>query len=168
MSIQEHLIVMGVILSAQGLQGNIIVKSFTSPSLNIMNMHLVDQHKQKIILKFIKQNAKSYLICKFNNIDNRTDAEKVQGLQLFSYRSDLPLLQPDEFYMEDLKGLKVVDHKLLPLGKVIHTLNLGAGDILEIAFLNNQKTIFLPFTKQLFPVVTEQYIILNLPYNIHI
>lgn len=158
---QEKLMVMGIILSAQGLKGNIIVKSFTYPALNIMNMRLVNQQRQTIILKLIKQNSKSNLICKFNEINNRTDAEKLKGLKIFSCRSDLPLLEPNEFYIEDLRGLTVVDHTLLPLGKVVNTLNFGAGDIIEIEFLNNKIECF-PFTKVFFPTITSQYISLNL------
>lgn len=166
MFIKENLILVGVILSAQGLKGNIVIKSFTSPPINIINMQLVNPIEQRIVLKLINQNSKGNLICQFNEINNRTDAEKLKGLQLFYDRLTLPLLNDDEFYIEDLKELTVLDPKLVPIGKIINIFNFGAGDIIEIKFLTAKKPGLFPFNKQFFPLVTKEYIILNLSSSV--
>ncbi|HJD57340.1 MAG TPA: ribosome maturation factor RimM, partial [Rickettsia endosymbiont of Sericostoma sp. HW-2014] len=68
MSIKEGLIFVGVVLSAQGIKGNVIVKSFTMPNTNIIKMNLVDELGEKIILKLLSQNSKGDIICRFNQV----------------------------------------------------------------------------------------------------
>ncbi len=162
MFIKENLILVGAILSGQGLKGNVVVKSFTSPTVNIIDMQLVNHLEEKIILKLLNQNSKGDLICRFNDINNRTEADALKGLQLFCDRSNFPVLDNEEFYIADLKNLPVVDPQLVPIGKIINIFNFGAGDIIEVKFTLNEKSKLFPFNKQFFPVVTKEYIILNL------
>ncbi len=159
-SIKKDLIFVGVVSSAHGMQGNVYVKSFTMPNTNIIKMNLVDELGKKIILKLISQNSKGDIICRFNKINNRTLAEELKGCKLFCHRRDFPSLSEDEFYIEDLRGLLVLDTNLVAIGKITNVFNFKAGDIIEIEFVSNKKVELFPFNKQFFPVVTKEHAIL--------
>jgi 16S rRNA processing protein RimM len=159
-SIKKDLIFVGVVSSVHGVQGNVYVKSFTMPNTNIIKMNLVDELGKKIILKFISQNSKGDIICRFNEINSRTLAEGLKGCKLFCHRHDFPSLSEDEFYIEDLRGLLVLDTNLVTIGKITNVFNFKAGDIIEIEFVSNKKVELFPFNKQFFPVVTKEHAIL--------
>jgi 16S rRNA processing protein RimM len=156
----DKLIFMGVISSAHGIKGEVIVKSLTQPKSNICKLQLVDTAENIFNLKLMRQNTNGSLICKVNNINNRNDAEKLAGSKLFCLRSTLPNPNPGEFYIEDLKGLKVVDKELNLIGKVKDICNFGAGDLIEVAFEAGTLELF-PFTKEFFPEITAEYIVLK-------
>lgn len=159
-SIKEDLIFVGVVSSVHGVQGNVYVKSFTMPNTNIIKMNLVDELGKKIILKLISQNSKGDIICRFNEINSRTLAEGLKGCKLFCHRRDFPSLSEDEFYIEDLRGLLVLDTNLVAIGKITNVFNFKAGDIIEIEFVINKKVELFPFNKQFFSVVTKEHAIL--------
>ncbi len=161
MSIKEGLIFVGVVSSAQGIKGNVYVKSFTMPNTNIIKMNLVDELGEKIVLKLLSQNSKGDIICRFNDINNRTLAEGLKGCKIFCHRSDFPSLSEDEFYIEDLKGLLVLDSNLVVIGKITNIFNFNAGNIIEIEFVSDKIVELFPFNKQFFPVITKDHAILT-------
>ncbi|HJD56923.1 MAG TPA: ribosome maturation factor RimM, partial [Rickettsia endosymbiont of Sericostoma sp. HW-2014] len=140
---------------------NVIVKSFTMPNTNIIKMNLVDELGEKIILKLLSQNSKGDIICRFNQVNNRTSAEELKGCKIFCHRSDFPTLSEGEFYIEDLRGLLVLDSNLVVIGKITNIFNFNAGDIIEIEFVNNKTLELFPFNKQFFPVITKEHAILT-------
>ena len=92
-----------------------------------------------------------------NNCHSRTEAERFIKKSLYCLRSSLPpIITEDEFYIEDLKGLKVIDLS----GN--HIANYAGGDIVEVQFLANGKFEMLPFTKELFPEITKNHAVLIL------
>ena len=154
------LIFVGVISSAHGIKGEVIVRSLTQQKANICQLQLIDETENNINLKLIRQNTNGNLICKVNSIVNRNDAEKLAGTKLFCLRSTLPNLALNEFYVEDLKGLKVVDNELRTIGKVRDICNFGAGDLIEVELEAGKPELF-PFTKEFFPEITSEYIVLK-------
>ena len=93
------------------------------------------------------------LVVKFRGVDDRTAAEKLNGLTLYVERSALPPADPDEFYHADLIGLRAFDAAGDPLGTVTAVWNHGAGDILEIVPLGATRgaSQLVPFTKACVP-----------------
>jgi len=162
MPIKEDLIFVGIVSSAQGLQGNVVIKSSTIPASNITTMDVVNELGDKIILKLINQNSQGHLICRFNGVSNRTQAEQLKGRKIFCYKESFPTLNEDEFYIEDLKNLSVLDTNSIEIGKIINICNFGAGDLIEIKFFNSKKTELFPFNKQFFPVITKEHVIFQI------
>lgn len=157
MSIKEDLILVARVSSASGIEGNVVIKSLSSPKTNIINMNLVDKLRNKVTIKLLRENSNGDLICKFNNINNRNDAEKLKNHKIFCARADFPKLSDDEFYIEDLKGLSVVDNNFINIGKITNIFNFGGGDIVEIKFTNSNKPELFPFNKNFFPIITDDY-----------
>ena len=81
----------------------------------------------------------------------RDAAQALKGLNLFIPRSRLPELQDEEFYVEDLKGLSVFENNQ-KIGFVKSVRDHGAGDLVEIEFLN-KKTDYFSFTLANFPEI---------------
>ncbi|AFC71371.1 ribosome maturation factor RimM [Rickettsia australis] len=161
----ENLILVGVIKSCHGIKGHVILKSFTEPATKILARHLVNESGEDIHIKLISQNAKGGLICRFNDITTRNEAENLKGYKIFCLRASLPEPEKDEFYIADLNHLPVLDQNHKEIGKIKNILNFGAGDIIEIEFLD-QTTELLPFNKEFFPVITKDYVTLNYPRGV--
>lgn len=164
MNNNNKLILVGVISSAHGVKGHVLIKSFTSPKDNIFNINILDKDVKEINIKKIGSNSKNHFICEVEGCNDRNQAEIMKSTELYCYREDLPKLeQDDEFYIEDLKNLPVVDKDNNKIGKVLNIVNFGAGDILEILFLNDNKKELLPFSKNLFPTIEKDYIVISDP-----
>ncbi len=157
---EDRLILVGVISAAHGIRGNVVVRSHTNPPENLFNMNITDQKEQKIDLKKIKNNNKGSFICVLHNCNSRNDAEEVKGMELYCNRSELPeIVEDNEFYIEDLKGLDVHDIDGHKIAEVVNVFNFGAGDIVEIKLKEDGKLHMLPFTKEIFPKVKRDHLV---------
>jgi 16S rRNA processing protein RimM len=96
--------------------------------------------------------AKGHLVAMLKGIATREDAERLNGVELYVARENLPATGQDEYYHADLIGLDAVNAANEPLGKVIAIHNFGAGDIIEIAPPSGA-TMLLPFTNAVVPSV---------------
>ena len=162
-NLDNKLIMVGVISSAHGILGQVVVKSFTQPPENIVNLPVFDQDQNAIKLKMIRLQPNGNLICKLENCHTRTEAENLIKKSLYCFRSSLPeILEENEFYIEDLQGLKVIDPQGNHIGNITNVANYGGGDIIEVQFINNEKSEMLPFTKELFPEITKHHVVLNI------
>src|ERR1700744_5298906 len=85
-------------------------------------------------------------------VTTRDEAERLNGLDLYVARENLPATDDDEYYHADLIGLAAETTAGEPLGKIIAIHNFGAGDIIEIAPPSGS-TILLPFTNAVGPTV---------------
>lgn len=167
----QNLILVGVIYSAHGIKGNVIIRSYTDPIENILNIPIIDQNQTRIELTKISINNKKQIICKIANCEDRNQAEAMIGHKLYCRRDNLPKIDHGEFYFSDLKNIDVLDRQGNKIGFVYEVHNFGAGDLIEIEFtpkLNvhaeekNQKSKreIYPFTEELFPEITKNHLVL--------
>ncbi|HOY47302.1 MAG TPA: ribosome maturation factor RimM [Alphaproteobacteria bacterium] len=119
-------ILVGKIVAPQGLRGEVRVQTFTSDPSDLKNLKIENMN-----LQFIRSVGTDVAICKIYGINDRNDAEKLRGTELFIDRQSLPELPQGEYYQTDLIGMTVmVSGK--EIGKVSSIQNFGAGDILEL------------------------------------
>ncbi len=157
----NKLILVGVISRAHGIKGQVLVKSYTEPVENIANLSIIDKEQNSVKLKILQVKQNSNLVCKIEDCDNRNLAETLRGLELYCLRSDFPIIaEQDEFYVEDLIGLDVLNHKRDKIGIIVNILNYGAGDIIEIRFLDQKATQMFPFSQEFFPEIGDDYVFL--------
>lgn len=155
---RDKLICVGFISSCFGIKGEVIVKSFTDPITNICNLPLLDSKSNFLELKLVRQKS-NQLICSITDINDRSSAESLIKTKLFCKRTSLPELKSEEFYIEDLRGLAVINENEEHIGKIVNIFNFGAGDIIEIKF-SNQEVRMLPFEKKYFPKISSSWILL--------
>lgn len=160
----DILIIVGVISAAHGIKGRVMVKSFTDPKSNITKLPIVNQMGDPIKIKIDQVASNGNLICTIENCSDRTEAMLFARRPLFCLRSKLPkITDEDVFYVESLKGMKVVNSEGHHVANVINVANYGGGDILELQFIESKKVEMFPFEKDLFPEITEGHIVYT-PY----
>ena len=96
--------------------------------------------------------GKGHLVATLKGVTSRNEAERLNGLELYVARENLPATDDNEYYHADLIGLAAVTSADQPLGKVVAIHNFGAGDIIEIAPPRGP-TMLLPFSNAVVPTV---------------
>ena len=111
--------------------------------------------------------ARDHLVATFKGVTTREEAERLNGIELYVGRDQLPTTDAGEFYHADLIGLAAVSAADEPLGRVIAIHNFGAGDIIEIAPPQGP-TLLLPFTDAVVPTVdiAGGRVVIELPQEI--
>lgn len=165
MTRESNALMVAYVAGAHGIKGEVKLHLLaTSPSLLADYPLFRDAAlKQPVKLDLHGQVGK-HLIARIAGIADRNAAEAVKGMQLFIHAAALPEKDEDEFYIEELKGMKVQ----LQTGEMIATVhevhNFGAGDILELRYLDSQRLEMFSFTLANFPEIdAEKGIILFCP-----
>lgn len=99
---------------------------------------------QNVALKELREHGKG-LIARFDGVDDRTAAEKLEGMYFAAPRDELPATGEDEFYWGDLIGLEVVNEANERLGKVASLIESGAHQVLVVRDEAACKEHLLPF-----------------------
>jgi 16S rRNA processing protein RimM len=158
-------VLVGVIVGAHGIKGEVKLKSFTFNPLSIGRYGLLQSSSgQQFEITKLKA-AKDDFIASFKHVADRNAAEALKGTELFVARQKLPKLKTHETYAHDLMGLEVLLENGSKLGKLVGMPSYGAGDLLEVAIDGNSETILIPFTNAFVPQddFTNGKIIVNLP-----
>jgi 16S rRNA processing protein RimM len=178
-------ILIGKINSVFGIRGEVKIISYCQHPTDIEKYSLFDKNDREFKLKISNKNKTAIgsssnggvvLIAKISGIDDRNEAEKLRGLELFANRDEFRKISDDEFYQVDLIGLDVIDEDGSSVGKVINVMDFGAGTMLEIEFnkvdsnKNLEKIENFPFKNEFFPEVNikEGVIKIKLPEIIKI
>lgn len=122
----QNKILVGKISAAQGLHGELRVQTFTESPADLKELVIEAGGGLTLKIKFVRIAGQNVAIIKIDGVDDRTAAEKLRGTELFINRADLPPPKKGEYYITDLIGMKVGEHKVAD----VH--NFGAGDILEL------------------------------------
>jgi 16S rRNA processing protein RimM len=144
----QNPILMATIGAAQGLRGEVRVRSYTADPLALGdygNLHSMDGRAFEILE--IRE-AKNVVVVRFRGVNDRNAAEALNGLELFIERENLPddELDDDEFYYADLEGLEAVDETGKSYGTVSGVYDFGAGDLLELKGPGRRPTL-IPFSE---------------------
>lgn len=162
----QRLVLMGAILGAHGIKGEVKVKSFAAKPADIAEYGpLTDtKHKRSFELSIVGA-AKGVLIGRIAGITDRNAAEVLKGVELFVDRDRLPAPKdPEEYYLADLIGLAAFDGKGAKLGEIVSVDNYGAGDLLLVVPESGEGFV-VPFAKAFVPVVDVKggRVVLDLP-----
>ena len=162
----QRLVLMGAILGAHGIKGDVKVKSFAAKPAAIAEYGpLTDtKHKRSFELSIVGA-AKGVLIGRIAGITDRNAADALKGVELFVDRERLPAPDdPEEYYLADLIGLAAFDGKGAKLGEIVSVDNYGAGDLLLVVPENGEGFV-VPFAKAFVPVVDvkDRRVVLDLP-----
>jgi len=146
-------ILLAQIGSPHGIKGEVRVKPFGEPEMLNQYGKLETRDGKKFKIKRMRP-QKTMMVVKFEGVNTRDEAESLNGVELFIDRAKLPEPEDeDEFYIEDLIGMNVLDEKGDQLGNILAVPNFGAGDMLEIKPSNSSSTFFLPFTREVVPEI---------------
>lgn len=159
----RDLVLLGAILGAHGIRGEVKLRSFTAKPEAIADYGpLQTRDGRRFEIARVKP-AKDGLIAALKGIADRNQAEALRGLELYVPRAALLEQAEDEVYMHDLVGLTVVATDGTELGRVIGVENYGAGDLLDVRIDGRKDTVLIPFAE---PYVVEAdggHIVVDLP-----
>jgi 16S rRNA processing protein RimM len=149
MASPARLVQLGVFGAAQGVRGDVRVKSFTDDPRAIGGYGALTDAFGARAFRFesVRPLRDDMLVVRLAGVTTREAAQALTGVGIFARRDQLPPPAADEFYYDDLIGLTAVTTAGAPLGRVAGLRNFGAGDILEIAPADGGETLLLPFTK---------------------
>ena len=146
----EDLLQVGIITSTHGVRGEVKVYPTTDDPRRFRRLKevVLDTGREKLNLeiegvKFFKQ----FVILKFKGLDNINDIEKYRQKSLYVTRKNAVRLQRDEYFIEDLIGLKVQDEDGTELGTVKDVIETGANDVYEVEMADG-RSLLLPAIKQ--------------------
>jgi 16S rRNA processing protein RimM len=154
--------------AAHGVRGAVKLWTFTEDPLTVTQYGaLATKDGSRAFEIATAREAKGHLVATLKGIATREDAERLNGIELYIARDQLPATDDDEYYHADLIGLAAVDAAGEPMGRVIAIHNFGAGDIIEIAPPHGA-TLLLPFTNAVVPSVdlANGRVVIELPDEI--
>ncbi len=137
----------GKVSSPHGIKGWVKVISYTDPLENILSYKewfIINEEGMKpfSIEDFRIQGKR--IIVKLDGIQDRNSAEDLKNKEILVSRIDLPKLEKNTYYWNDLLDLPVLDKKGKQIGKVDSLFETGSNDVLVI--VNENKERFLvPF-----------------------
>lgn len=125
-------ILIGTILKPQGLNGEIKCKLENSDYSVIENVTEIYLQNKDVPTR-IKSKAfrNGYLYIKIGTIDSREKADLLRGFNFYAERKFLNIPE-DEYMIDDMIGLKVIDENGNEIGVLKDVENYGASDLLVI------------------------------------
>ena len=173
MIIKNEWLVVGLITSCHGINGQVKVKSlsdfeerFIKPGIRWLQKENEPPSKIKLISGF-KQPGKETFIIKFQGINNRNHAEQIKKYKILVKTNNLPKLKKEEFHLLELINLQVKtleNEELTIIGKVIDLEN-DKNNLLVIELFKNQKKVLVPFVKEIVELIDikNNFLIINPP-----
>ncbi|MBS0586451.1 MAG: ribosome maturation factor RimM [Proteobacteria bacterium] len=150
------MVIMGHIIGPYGVYGWIKVNPYTEYIDGLMEYPLwwlaKDNKDWQIVHVVAGRMNGNILNAKLKEYSDRTQALKLQGMQIAIPRDQLPDLSEngkDGYYWSDLIGTEVLNLNGEELGKVVGLFETGANDVLRIRNANQDKEeILIPFVEQ--------------------
>jgi 16S rRNA processing protein RimM len=151
--VAEARVMVGVIVGAHGVRGQVRVKPFTAEPEAVAAYGAVEDESgaHRFELGLVGR-GKGVVIARLPGIADRDAAEALKGTRLYVPRAALPAPAEEEFYHADLLGLEAVTRDGASLGRVAAIHDFGAGDTIEVTRPDGG-TLFVPFTKGAVPEV---------------
>ena len=154
-------LIVGLITSCHGINGQVKVKSlsdfeerFLKPGMRWLQKENESPLEIELISGY-KQPGKETFIVKLQGINTRTQAEQIKKSKILVKTDKIPKLKKEEFHLLELINLDVKtleNDELKKIGKVINLEN-EKNNLLVIELFKNQKEVFIPFVKEIVPLV---------------
>jgi 16S rRNA processing protein RimM len=158
-------ILLGHIVGFKGLRGEIKVQLLSPPADawlgRVKRLLLASSLPNTVPKLYTVASAKPagniLLVC-FKELLSRTAAEAVTGFGVLIQKTDIPANLPNEYNVEDLAGLTLIDYATgVSFGHVDSVLLSGSMVFLELVVTHPKpQTATVPFQNHFFPVVNLQ------------
>ncbi len=121
-------IAVGRINATWGLKGHVKVTPLTSNEQRLVaGAELIVAGQRRAVLEVVR--PQGYPIMRFEGYPDRTAAEALRGELIEIESDDLPSLSEGEYYVDDLRGLKVIGVDGSEIGTLSEVLTTGANDV---------------------------------------
>ena len=141
----DNLLRVGVISSTHGVRGEVKVYPTTDDVNRFKSLKnvILDNGREHMDLeiqgvKFFK----NMVILKFKGFDSIDDIEKYKGKDLIITRDQAVELGPDENFIVDLIGLRVITDNGEEFGTLTDGIKTGANDVYEVKTAEGKEVLF--------------------------
>jgi 16S rRNA processing protein RimM len=145
-----------IVQSPFGLEGFVKVKPLSGETEHLKRLKSVVLREKiaerRVEIEKIERNGSTLLI-KFKHVDSPEAAKALCGAEILVERGNAAPLFENEYYIEDLKGLRVFDSDGKERGTVHDVLEGGGGQLVEIC-LPHGEFKFVPFRNEFFGEVS--------------
>lgn len=158
-------VLLAAIIGAQGLKGEVKVKSFTSSPGGLRDYGVLHTKSGRTLkITAFRATKSGEAVIAFEGVTDRNAAEALRGEQLFVARTALPQTAQEEFYHADLIGLEARDGEGRVIGKIAGLHNYGASDVIEIARVGDDH-LLMAFTRETVPVIqiAQGFVVVAVP-----
>jgi len=144
---------LGVITGAHGVGGEVKVRPFTAEPEALDAYGAVENATgdRRFDLTVERVSSKG-VIARIAGVSDRDAALALRGTELWLDRHRLPEPAEDEWYLDDLRGLEVVDTDGARVGRVRAVADHGGGDVVEV-LTDDGRELVVPFTRAHVPEV---------------
>jgi len=140
----EKRICIGKVTSAHGVKGLVKIMPYCDNTSLLNGECFTEKSDNKTLNITLKNPMGKHILAQIEGINTREEAQNLK-CSLYVPRETLPdIKSDDEYYVEDLIGLSVIDESSKTIGKLIDVPNFGAGDLLEIK-PKSGASYFVPF-----------------------
>lgn len=162
---KDTFILIGKVAKVHGLKGEIKVYPYSEQPENIKaykNLVLVAKDgKRSNPIKIVQSRVQKKLaIVRLDSIKSREQAEALIGFGVLLDKAELPAIDKNSYYWQDIIGKNAITETGSLLGKVESLFNNGAQDILVIA---GDEEYLIPVTKEILIDISEEDIVINPP-----
>ncbi len=144
---QERRILLGRVLGAFGVRGEIKLQSFTDPPMALLKYQpwrLLHAGAESELSGASGRDTAKGVVARFPGVEDRDAAEALRGAEVWVERSRLPAPKSGEYYWIDLEGLSVVNREGVVLGTVSHLFETAANDVIVVTGDRERLIPFLP------------------------
>lgn len=139
-------IVVGEIIKAQGIKGEVKVRSLTDDSTRFKKLKIV--YIDNIPKKIMSVRADgAFVYIKFSGVDTRDDATAIVGKFIEIDKINAVALPQDSYFIADLLNCTLKTEDGLELGEVLQIDSYGAADV--ITAKSGDKVFRFPFLKKI-------------------
>src|SRR6201996_1964665 len=112
--------------AAHGVSGAVKLWTFTEDPLAVTQYGMLATKDGSRSFEIASARAaKDHLVATLKGVATREDAERLNGIELYIARDQLPATDDDEYYHADLIGLAAVNAADEPIGRVTAIHNFG-------------------------------------------
>ena len=142
---QERRILLGRVLGAFGVRGEIKLQSFTDPPMSLLKYQpwqMLHAGVECELSGATGRDTAKGVVARFPGIEDRDAAEALRGAEVWVPRSRLPAPKLGDYYWVDLEGMTVVNCEGVTLGVVSHLFDTAANDVMVVV---GERERLLPF-----------------------
>ena len=139
-------LVIGKIVGVHGIDGTLKVLPLTDDPERFSDLDYFICENKRYDIQSVRYHKNNVLI-QTAHIKDRSVAERMRNKMIEIERKDAVKLNEGEYFIEELKGLKVYDTSSDRVGTLTDIMSAGAVDVL-VFDLGEKKELMLPFLKE--------------------
>ncbi len=150
----EDRVLIAEIGAPHGVRGQVRLRAFSDDPHAITEYGPLEteDRTRRLTIRRLRP-GKGMMVADIEGVTTRDEAEALKNRRLYVARARLPEPGDEAWYHVDLVGLQARDASGRVLGSLIAVQDFGAGDLLEIRLEGSRRTVLVPFTREVVPVV---------------